>query len=31
MKDRNGNKLHPYDKDQVEALMKQFNVELKMM
>lgn len=21
--------LHPYDKDQVEALMKQFNVELK--
>ena len=29
MKDRNGNKIHPYDKDQVEALMKQFNVELK--
>lgn len=23
------NKIHPYDKDQVEALMKQFNVELK--
>lgn len=29
MKDRNGNKIHPYDKDQVETLMKQFNVELK--
>ena len=29
MKYRNGNKIHPYDKDQVEALMKQFNVELK--
>lgn len=29
MKDRSGNKIHPYDKDQVETLMKQFNVELK--